>query len=127
MAPACIVSVSRTTGRGIAPVRRLWQYLVRQSQVQIIFVKFIFGRRGKQQQSSVSGALALPESQSFVTKLGEGGAESSEVSAAQQFQLARMQEPVKVIHKDRDAITAFCINKVSITCLIHSLDNYLEL
>ena len=28
-------------------------------------------------------------------------------------QLARMQQPVKVIHKEHEAVTAFCINKVS--------------
>ena len=29
------------------------------------------------------------------------------------LQLARMQQPVKIIHKEQDAVTAFCINKVS--------------
>lgn len=27
-------------------------------------------------------------------------------------QIARMHQPVKIIHKDHDAVTAFCINKV---------------
>ena len=31
----------------------------------------------------------------------------------QAVQMARMQEAVKIIHKEHDAVTAFCINKVT--------------
>ena len=29
-------------------------------------------------------------------------------------QIARMHQPVKIIHKEHDAITSFCINKVKL-------------
>ena len=39
----------------------------------------------------------------------------------QAVQMARMQEAVKIIHKEHDAVTAFCINKVTETAHIESL------
>ena len=51
-------------------MKRLWQFLVRQSPVQTVFVKYIFSRR-----KMPAGASGLPpsggmhESQSFVSRL----------------------------------------------------------
>ena len=61
----------------------------------------------------------IHESGSFVSRLsaeahaaqedsGGGGAGNEGVH----HQIARMHQPVKIIHKDHDAVTAFCINKV---------------
>ena len=50
------------------------------------------------------------EVQSFV-----GGSEGGEDNTDAGGQIMKMQQPVKVIHKDHDAITAFCINKVNVS------------
>ena len=39
--------------------------------------------------------------------------DEDQLATAVGHQLARMQQPVKVIHKEHEAVTAFCINKVS--------------
>jgi hypothetical protein len=46
----------RTSGHGLGPIKRLWQYLVRQESVQKIFVKYIFGRKPK---STSSGPIQM--------------------------------------------------------------------
>lgn len=43
------------SGHGLGPIKRLWQYLVRQESVQKIFVKYIFGRKPK----STSGPIQM--------------------------------------------------------------------
>ena len=86
--------------------------------MQKYFVKFIFGRR--YQGESVFGGLQAIKAPS--------GNESSNVYEAQSYvsdnqlesdlpdsayqQITRMHQPVKIIHKEHDAITSFCINKV---------------
>lgn len=35
----------RHNKRGVKPVERLWNYLVRQEHVQEVFVRYIFGRK----------------------------------------------------------------------------------
>ena len=96
----------------------MWQFLVRQEPVQKYFVKFIFGRR--YQGESVFGGIQAIKASS--------GNESSNVYEAQSYvsdnqletdlpdsayqQITRMHQPVKIIHKEHDAITSFCINKV---------------
>ena len=39
--------------------------------------------------------------------------DEDQLAAAVGLQLARMQQPVKIIHKEQEAVTSFCINKVS--------------
>jgi hypothetical protein len=92
-------------------------FLVRQEPVQRFFVKFIFGRRSKPINiRGMPANLFIHESQSFIsdsnTAIAAGGDEE-QLAAAVGLQLARMQQPVKVIHKEHEAVTAFCINKVS--------------
>ena len=86
--------------------------------MQKYFVKFIFGRR--YQGESVFGGIKAIKASS--------GNESSNVYEAQSYvsdnqmetdlpdsayqQITRMHQPVKIIHKEHDAITSFCINKV---------------
>lgn len=97
----------------------MWQYLVRQEPVQKYFVKFIFGRR-YQGESGFNNFQAL--------KASGAGTEGSNIFEAQSCisdgqmetdlpdssyqQIVRMHQPVKIIHKEHDAITSFCINKV---------------
>ena len=103
----------------MAPIRRLWQYLIRQKAVQKVFIKNIFGRHSKPSR--------VPESQSYMSRLSVEAAAAAAAAAASataedgsiatgefvHTQVARMHQPVKIIHKAHDAVTAFCINKVS--------------
>ena len=89
--------------------------------MQKVFIKYIFGRQSRQQRLGRGG---IPESQSYVSRLSaeaaaaavvDGGDGSMAAAAAGEYvhtQVARMLQPVKIIHKDHDAVTAFCINKV---------------
>jgi hypothetical protein len=90
-------------GHGLGPIKRLWHYLVRQESVQKIFVKYIFGRKTN------------PNQQKVVSALGQTSETSDFASYDDHYmlqQMARIYHPVKIIHKEHDAITAFCINKV---------------
>lgn len=82
-----------------APARRLWSYLVRQEHVQDIFIRCVFGKK-----RSVSTVLDGP---SYDNTKGEERPDSS-----------NLPEPVRIIHKEQDSISAFCLNQVSLyhTC-----------
>ena len=106
----------RSRGHGVAPIRRLWQYLIRQKPVQRVFIKSIFGRHSRPSRG-------MPESQSYMSRLSvEAAAAAASATVTDDgalatgeyvhTQVARMHQPVKIIHKDHDAVTAFCINKV---------------
>ena len=109
--------VFRVSGaHGLKPIKRLWQFLVRQEPVQKYFVKFIFGlRHQKEVALSIEDIQALKastgnEAQSYVS---DSQAETSDLHDSTTYrQIARMNQPVKIIHKEHDAITSFCINKV---------------
>ena len=45
--------------------------------------------------------------------LAGGGADSDSGPSPHAVQMSTMQEAVKIIHKEHDAVTAFCINKVN--------------
>ena len=68
-------------------VKRLWLVLARQEAVQDTFIRVLFSRRA-----------ALGPS------LGSGADSDHEAAA----------DPIKISHKEQDAITAFCINQVSV-------------
>ena len=116
--PSPIPFSRRIRGHGVAPIRRLWQYLIRQKPVQNVFIKSIFGRHSRPSRG-------MPESQSYMSRLSVEAAAAAAASATVaddggalatgeyvHTQVARMHQPVKIIHKDHDAVTAFCINKV---------------
>ena len=104
-------------GHGLASIKRLWMYLVRQDDVQNFFVKFIFGRKAKPVSfKGINPGALMHESSSFISDTNTAIAamgDEEQLAMAVGLQLARMQQPVKVIHKEHEAITAFCINKVS--------------
>lgn len=91
--------------------------------MQKYFVKFIFGRRhqggvgiGGIQALKASNAAAnegsnVYEAQSYIS---DSQVDSDFPDSAAYQQIARMHQPVKVIHKEHDAITSFCINKVEV-------------
>lgn len=81
-----------------APVRRLWSFLVRQEEVQDIFIRAVFGKR-----KSVSSAMDTPT-------VTDGGKVSEDKGLDAGTSLP---EPVRIIHKEQDSISAFCLNQVN--------------
>lgn len=84
-----------------APANRLWCYLVRQEPVQDIFIRAVFGKR--RSLSSI-----LENNQTAMDNLNRGtvddkGSDSGTTS---------LPEPVRIIHKEQDSISAFCLNQV---------------
>ncbi|KAG7300161.1 hypothetical protein JYU34_015710 [Plutella xylostella] len=78
-----------------APARRLWGYLVRQEQVQDVFIRAVFSRRRSPSQCNA----AAPDG-------ARGGC----------LPTRRGDEdycsPQRIIHKEHDSIAAFCLNPV---------------
>ncbi|KAG0712234.1 DmX-like protein 1 [Chionoecetes opilio] len=121
--------------RGVKAVERLWHYLVRQEEVQDVFVRYIFGRKRPIQEPVTvhsehddTGSDMGDGVDECVTGEGsevgaeshqdhsEGGATLSEgalTTAHPPSQAPPTLEPVRIIHKDQDSITSFCINKVN--------------
>ncbi|XP_074603304.1 rabconnectin-3 alpha isoform X2 [Brevipalpus obovatus] len=69
------------------PQKRLWNYLVRQDKVQDLFIRYIFGK---------SKVNEVPDT---VSNGKDDGNEASPVT-----------DPTRIVHKDQDNISAFCIN-----------------
>ncbi|XP_033329143.2 rabconnectin-3 alpha isoform X7 [Megalopta genalis] len=86
-----------------APANRLWCFLIRQELVQDIFIRAVFGKR--RSLSSI-----LESNQSAMDHLNRGittedkGSDSGTTS---------LPEPVRIIHKEQDSISAFCLNQVN--------------
>lgn len=72
------------------PARRLWSFLVKQESLQEIFIRAIFGK-------SHSNSLLSNDLNSFRIEDAND--------------LYNVEEPIRIIHKDQESITAFCINK----------------
>lgn len=81
-----------------APVRRLWSFLVRQEQVQDIFIRAVFGKR-----RSVSSTMDTPSA-------NDGGKVTDDKASDTGPSLP---EPVRIIHKEQDSISAFCLSQVT--------------
>jgi len=81
-----------------APARRLWNFLVRQELVQELFIRSIFSR-----QTRAPGSSSLPPM-------------SQEVKSCTGSETPNQQlpDPVRIIHKEQDSISAFCLNLVFI-------------
>nr|XP_034195928.1 dmX-like protein 2 isoform X4 [Osmia lignaria] len=85
-----------------APANRLWCYLVRQESVQDIFIRAVFGKR--RCLSSI-----LENNQNTIDNLNRGTAEDKGSDSG----TTSLPEPVRIIHKEQDSISAFCLNQVS--------------
>ncbi|XP_054286224.1 dmX-like protein 2 isoform X3 [Macrosteles quadrilineatus] len=70
-----------------APARRLWSFLVRQEPVQELFIRCVFGKR-----------RSPPSILDVTDRVGQD---------------VHLPEPVRIIHKEQDSITAFCLNNVN--------------
>ncbi|XP_071522289.1 dmX-like protein 2 [Panulirus ornatus] len=112
--------------RGVKPVDRLWNYLVRQEDVQDVFVRYIFGRKRpapEPAQYSDHGDDTMSEVGDAAdgSGTGEGGSEMgaenqhepSEHGGPPSETAVQSLEPVRIIHKEQDSVTAYCINKVN--------------
>ncbi|XP_022699027.1 dmX-like protein 2 isoform X2 [Varroa jacobsoni] len=77
-----------TNAAALRGVRRLWNYLVRQDDCQEYFIKYIF-----------SPPKRLP------LMLADSGVEDEDENTA--------IRPIRVIHKDQESISAFCVNRGS--------------
>lgn len=81
-----------------APARRLWNFLVRQEFVQDLFIRSIFSR-----QPRAAGSSTLPTMNQEVKSCS--GSETPN---------PHLPDPVRIIHKEQDSISAFCLNLVGI-------------
>ncbi|XP_046412753.1 dmX-like protein 2 isoform X1 [Neodiprion fabricii] len=84
-----------------APCNRLWCYLVRQELVQDIFIRAVFGKR-----RSLSSVIENSHSAIDGMSRGTGEDKGSDSSTNS------LPEPVRIIHKEQDSISAFCLNQV---------------
>ncbi|VDI15898.1 Hypothetical predicted protein [Mytilus galloprovincialis] len=69
-------------------IKRLWFHLIRQECLKEIFLRYVFGKRKIQHHDSK----------------GEQSLQSDSLDS-------RIKEPMKIIHKEQDIITAFAINQ----------------
>lgn len=81
-----------------APARRLWNFLVRQEFVQDLFIRSIFSR-----QPRAAGNSTLSTMNQEVKSCS--GTETPS---------QHLPDPVRIIHKEQDSISAFCLNLVFI-------------
>lgn len=89
--------------RSALPVKRLWQFLVKQEEVQETFIRNIFTKKRDQNEETDSmkhSVLLEPNQQQIEADLGSPGAKA------------------RIIHKESDLITAFAINKANRNCLV---------
>uniref|UniRef100_A0A182QT69 RAVE complex protein Rav1 C-terminal domain-containing protein n=1 Tax=Anopheles farauti TaxID=69004 RepID=A0A182QT69_9DIPT len=98
-----------------APARRLWNYLVRIESVQEIFIRAVFGKKKSTSNAFDTGAGGGSAAASVVdsgTPLGHEHNGSSVPGVHQQHN-QNIPEPVRIIHKDQEQISAFCLNMVN--------------
>lgn len=88
-----------------APANRLWCYLVRQESVQDIFIRAVFGKR-----RSLSSILDTNHGGSDSATRGATSGEDKGSDSG----TTSLPEPVRIIHKEQDSISAFCLNQVSL-------------
>ncbi|XP_043192763.1 dmX-like protein 2 isoform X3 [Amphibalanus amphitrite] len=84
---------------GVGAVKRLWLVLARHEAVQDTFIRVLFSRRA-----------ALGPS------IGSGADSDHEVTT----------DPIKIIHKEQDAITAFCINQANPNMMVMATQKELQ-
>ncbi|XP_072137542.1 dmX-like protein 1 isoform X4 [Mobula birostris] len=88
------------------PVKRLWQYLVKQEEVQETFIRNIFTKKRCQNESLDSSNEKVRNSMTE-----ERSSNKVDTDAAYPGGRAR------IIHKESDIITAFAINKANRNCV----------
>nr|XP_020449620.1 dmX-like protein 1 isoform X2 [Monopterus albus] len=97
----------RTSHHSALPVKRLWQFLVKQEEVQETFIRNIFTKKPDLNE--------LVDDQTDIMKcsgMDETGSNQTESD------LACPGGKARIIHKESDIITAFAINKANRNCLV---------
>ncbi|KAL3222204.1 hypothetical protein MRX96_050064 [Rhipicephalus microplus] len=101
---------SRSKHPAAHPARRLWNYLVRQEGVQDLFIRYIFSHKvvplpdTQGQAQATKGQTQPPKEGPTTTPGGEGDDRSID---------GGVLDPVRIIHKDQESISAFCISQVN--------------
>ncbi|KAF7695264.1 dmX-like protein 1 isoform X1 [Silurus meridionalis] len=88
-------------------VKRLWQYLVKQEEVQETFIRNIFTKKRDQKESVEDCTDSMRYS--GMEQLGSNQIEAD---------LGYPGGKARIIHKESDIITAFAINKANRNCLV---------
>ncbi|KAL1420955.1 hypothetical protein MTO96_004323 [Rhipicephalus appendiculatus] len=101
---------SRSKHPAAHPARRLWNYLVRQEGVQDLFIRYLFSHKvtplpdTQGQAQATKGQTQPPKEGLTTTPGGEGDDRSID---------GGVPDPVRIIHKDQESISAFCISQVN--------------
>lgn len=82
-----------TDSNNTLAIKRLWLHLIRQECLKEVFLRYVFGKRKVQPRHETD--------QSQQGEVVDG----------------RVKEPMKIIHKEQDIITAFAINQANPNCL----------
>ncbi|XP_062854976.1 dmX-like protein 1 isoform X2 [Trichomycterus rosablanca] len=98
----------RSRHHSALPVKRLWQYLVKQEEVQETFIRNIFTKKKDQTQSVEECTDGM--------RLGSGMEEPGFTQT--EADLGYPAGKARIIHKESDIITAFAINKANANCLV---------
>ncbi|OXA37046.1 DmX-like protein 2 [Folsomia candida] len=87
-------------------LRRLWNMLVREDNVQDYFIRFVFGK--KRAEDTMSLWEMSMEARMKTSDRGEGAGEEEE-----EDQASNAIGPVRIVHKEHESISAFCVNQSS--------------
>ncbi|XP_067885987.1 dmX-like protein 1 isoform X2 [Heterodontus francisci] len=88
------------------PVKRLWQYLVKQEEVQEIFIRNIFTKKRCQNESVDTSNETVRNSMMEEPSINKVEADSGYPGGR-----------ARIVHKESDIITAFAINKANRNCV----------
>ena len=92
-----------TLGSGLGPIKRLWRFLIHQEPVQCLFIRYIFGK--SKPAGAVTRVAVEKDDGETASRVGE--------ESLHNFAGDERDGKLKIIHKEQDNITAFCINKVT--------------
>ena len=90
-------------GSGLGPIKRLWRFLVHQEQVQCLFIRYIFGK--SKPPGTVPRVMIDRDDTDTASRVAD--------ESVHNFDGDEKDGKLKLIHKEQDNITAFCINKVT--------------
>ena len=92
------------------PAKRLWNYLVRQHEVQDVFVRFVFGKPKSAQTEIIDDV----DAGGFGEETKTGGKDTNGHSHDKHHpQEVRPQDIVRIVHRDHDSISSFCLNQTN--------------
>jgi DmX-like protein len=96
-----------------APTRRLWNFMVRQETCTEIFVRAIFGKRKTfsfEPPSNGQLGTTVPSVSNSVLDFSQHSDVAVNYSGSKEHGHQKLAEPVRIIHKDQESISAFCLN-----------------